>query len=160
MPVHLYLTGRMHWMRQYLLVVLLAVGWVYMTREYYSYNKGFALFFGLSTFPITTRIMGFMAVYGLHDHAMRYFKIHGFWRQFLFFSIPFAVLHVFLEKIGYDYLGIHNVITASYPGLPFCDCLHAPSWMQTGYLLLGPLFFTLAYGLNANKRIFSEPNNQ
>lgn len=152
MPLHFYLTSRMHLLRQYCVVILLAVLWVYGTREYYQYNKDFVVLFGgLNAFPITTRVMGFMGVYVLYTHTVRFLGISGFWKKFFLFSLSLNLLHLVLEKIGHDYWGIRNAFTAEYPGLPFCECLHAPPWMQAGYLLLGPIFFALVYFLGFDK---------
>ena len=57
--------------------------------------------------------------------------------------VSYAVAVVIAETVGYHLLGIHNIGTSQYVGLPLCDCLHAPIWMQIGYFSLGPLHWLL-----------------
>jgi hypothetical protein len=42
--------------------------------------------------------------------------------------------------------------TFGYPGLPLCDCIHAPRWVQVTYLSMGPIYFGLAEWLGLNRR--------
>jgi hypothetical protein len=46
---------------------------------------------------------------------------------------------------------IQNVATASYPGLPICDCIHAAPWMQFAYFAMGPIYYLLIHSLKLNR---------
>ena len=53
-----------------------------------------------------------------------------------------------IETISYHILEIRNLATANYKGLPICNCVHAPLWMQISYFIIGPLYFLVLNILN------------
>ena len=55
----------------------------------------------------------------------------------------FWALLILAEVLGYHVFEIRNAATGMYPGLPICDCIHAPPWMQAVYFALGPLYYGL-----------------
>ena len=64
--------------------------------------------------------------------------------KFAKFSFIYFFLLVTAEYLAYHHLNIQNISTSQYQGLPFCDCLHAPRWMQFSYFAMGPVFFILS----------------
>jgi hypothetical protein len=74
---------------------------------------------------------------------LKLLKVRSTLLRFLIVTIVFCAMVVTVEAAGYHLFNIHNLGTNQYAGLPLCDCLHAPSWMQAGYFLLGPTHWVL-----------------
>lgn len=126
-----------------LISFLLAIIWVYATRDMYSYNTGFQSVFSLNVFPLTLWTLMLTVGYLLAEFLQEKFGMKQFLPRFLFVIILYITAVIILETFGYHVLGIQNLGTSGYAGLPICDCLHAPVWMQIGYLLLGPLHWLI-----------------
>ena len=44
--------------------------------------------------------------------------------------------------MGYYLFNIHNIATSQFPGLPICNCIHAPTWMKIVYFSMGPVYYS------------------
>lgn len=132
-----------HQMLVAVLSLIIAVTWTYATRQMYDYNMSFTSVSGVSLFPIVgwtlALFTGYFAVNAIIKHAgVRHIAI-----QFVIVGLFYAIAVVIAETVGYHVIGIQNIGTSAYAGLPVCDCLHAPAWMQIGYFALGPLHWVI-----------------
>lgn len=118
-----------------------ALIWMLIAKNEYGYNQDFLTLAGINLFPLFALSAGLFAIYVIYSHYEHILKEQGFVRKsllFLAFYFPFLIS---VETIAYHLFNIHNVAAASYAGLPICDCIHAPRWMQASYFALGPIFF-------------------
>ena len=129
--------------RPLLLATVLAVIWTYLTRDMYDYNMGFATVVSLNLFPLIAWVIALTVGYLFVEFLLAKFDLQRVWSKLLFVIMLYVIAVIILETLGYHIFGIHNLGTSSYAGLPFCDCLHAPTWMQAGYFLLGPLHWLM-----------------
>jgi len=131
----------------YHLMVASAVAliWMFIAKNQYEYNQAFLTIFGINLYPLFAWAIGLFAIYTIYSHYEHILKEQGYVKKILLFLMFYWPLLILGETIGYHVFNIHNIITASYVGLPLCDCIHAPRWLQISYFLLGPIFFTVAY---------------
>lgn len=133
-----------------LVAFLMATIWVFFTRAMYDYNMGFREVWGLNIFPLLAWTGGLTLGYILIERTSKKLKLS---RQSPYRLVTavllYAVAVLIIETVGYHVFGVQNIGTSQYAGIPLCDCLHAPPWMQFGYFLLGPLHWlvlrTLAF---------------
>jgi hypothetical protein len=131
------------------IALFLGGGWAIIGRKEYLYNHDFGTIYGVSLFPLTLFPIGLIAAYVLYYFIFeRLLKIKKFWQEFLCFSTMYIVFLLIAETVAYYFFDIHNLGTEQYPGLPICNCLHAPHWMQAVYLLIGPIYFLIVKLLN------------
>jgi hypothetical protein len=117
--------------------------WNIFARDLYGYNKEVASIFGLNMFPLFAWTVGLFGFYALF-HA--YIVQHDKWsntKKVIVVTVVYLIIIIAAETIGYHVLGLHNLSTSSYPGLPICDCIHAPRFMQAFYLMIGPIYFLI-----------------
>ena len=130
----------------YLLIAfVLSFIWMTIASSYYNYNNNFFVIYGINIFPLFAWCLGFFYVYKFYRCFN--FEAKNVFLDFIKFSIIAGILVLFFETIGYHYLMIRNGATVLYSGLAFCDCLHAPAWIQISYFMLGPLYYLLCYFL-------------
>jgi len=117
-----------------------AVTWVFLTQSLYDYNMGFGEILNLNIFPLLAWTGGLTLGYIIAEASIKKLKLapYSLYRPAVV-VILYAASVIILETIGYHLLGIQNIGTSQYSGIAFCDCLHAPLWMQAGYFALGPL---------------------
>ena len=129
----------------FLVSLLMATGWVFVTRALYDYNQGFGFVMGLNVFPLLAWTFGLPAFYLLMMYGFDTARVKNPVKQFAVYAVVWFAVILAAETVGYHMLNIQNIGTSMYPGLPLCDCLHAPAWMQIGYLLMAPihLMFTM-----------------
>jgi len=134
---------------QKILVILgpaLLLGWTWsiLGRAEYNYNHNFGTVAGVSLFPFTLFPLGLVAMYFIfYFLGIKFLKLKSFLAQFLTFSFAYMFLLLVAETVAYYWFDVHNIGTAQYPGLPVCNCLHAPHWMKTIYLTMGPVYFLI-----------------
>jgi len=113
----------------------------------YSYELGFWSVMGINLFTLfawTIGLFGSVVLFNLFYKSNSEKKI-------IVYIIAYWSLLITLETLAYHVFGFRNLATSSYPGLPLCDCIHAPMWMQATYLLMGPLYFYLCEFLSLKK---------
>lgn len=140
---YLIITRRKNSLYHLLIATLVAFVWMIIARNFYGYNQNFISILGINTFPFFAWSIGLFSVYLIYSHYEHILKQKGYARQILLFLIFFIPLLLFIETMGYHVFNIHNLATQQYPGIPICNCIHAPSWMQISYFLLGPIFFII-----------------
>ena len=142
--VYLILTKRKKDIVYLLISSVLAIAWTAFAKNNYGYNRDMLHIFGLSAFPLFAWATGLAALYLIyHDLEQIFMKNNGWLKRFVLFTILYFFFIIVLETIAYHVFGIRNVATGSYDGLPVCDCIHAPRWMQVSYFLIGPIYFII-----------------
>lgn len=142
--VYLIVTRRHVLLQQFAIATGVAILWNIIAREQYGYNWTFHTLFGQNLYPLFAWAVGLFGVYLLYSHAANLIR-EGYLPRLLLFTGIYWPLLVLVESVSYHLFHIQNLATASFPGLPFCDCIHAPTWMQLAYFLIGPIFFSLCY---------------
>ena len=129
------------------LALIVAATWTYLARHMYHYNIDFPVIFGLNLFPLTCWTVSLTAGCLSANYLLRTFRIKHRALQLISVIGYYALWLIFVETVGYHVFGVRDVMTGDYPGLPICDCLHAPVWMQFAYFTLGPLHWVVAQAL-------------
>jgi hypothetical protein len=123
-----------------LLAAIVGFSWMLVGGSQYGYNQHMLVLLGFNSFPLFAWPLGLFAV---HLIVSRFTSGPG-WKRIMVYCLIFWILLISAETIAYHWLNIRNSATSAYAGLPFCDCMHAPRWMQAAYLLLGPIYILLA----------------
>ena len=132
------LKGRIKALAHLLLATLMAVIWVQFAKEYYGYKYDYLKIFGMNTLPLMAWTLTLLGLGEVCNYLRFKRKIH----KFLLFVPSFWFLLILFETVAYHVLEIRNTMTGNYVGLPFCNCLHAPTWMKFVYFSMGPLFYS------------------
>lgn len=140
---YLLLTQRRTAVYHLFLASAMAVTWLSIAKEQYGYNQDLLTIFGLNAYPLFAVAIGLFGAYMVYSHFEHRFKKSGFIKKVAFFLALYWPVLIIVETLAYHVFGIANVSTGAYPGLPLCDCMHAPRWMQISYFSLGPIFFGL-----------------
>lgn len=138
-----YFTNRVALLRVLGVAFFVSLAWMGFAKEMYDYSRGFLVVFGINLYALFSWTCGLFAVYVMYLHYEGILKKYSFWIRFLIFSVFYIIVLLFFEWIFYNFFGIQNSTTLTYSGILFCNCLHAPPWMQIGYLLLGPVYFLI-----------------
>lgn len=141
--IYLFLTARKNATYHLLVSSIIAFLWVIIARDYYGYNKDMIVLFGINLFPLFAWASGLFMIYIIYSHWEHILKYGGFFKKILLFSAFYIPLLLIGETIAYHLFGIHNIATGMYVGLPLCNCIHAPIWMQISYILMGPIYFII-----------------
>lgn len=122
----------------------IATTWMVLGRNMYGYNHTYLLTIGgVQIFTLLAWSLGMFSIYIVFLFSAGYFGVSKTWKRFVMYTLIFWVLLIVGEVLGYHVFMIRNAATGMYPGLPICDCIHAPHWMQAVYFSLGPIFFGL-----------------
>lgn len=148
---YLVVTRRQSLFLHFSVASALAATWAFLGRAEYGYNQPFLVVAGVNAFALFGWAAGLFACYLLFSHEERLRRVRGFGRQLLLFCVIYWPLLILAETLAYHAFGIHNLAAAAYPGLPICDCIHAPPWMQTLYFAMGPLYFSICYALRLER---------
>lgn len=145
MVPYLYLTNRVNLLKHFGMAFLISGIWVINARKQYHYNYDFIDVFGISLYPFFAWSAGLLGTYLIFEYYRNKLKNKDFKKQFFVYLFVFWTLLIFGEVVSYHLFDVRNLASASYSGLPICDCIHAPNWMKISYFLLGPLFFVISY---------------
>ena len=127
----------------FLSAFVISLTWSYFARDMYSYNMDFPVIFGINSYPLICWTLALTAGCLLVNHLLRRLRITRFTLRLLGTIGFYFVAVIIAETVGYHVFGVKDTSTAQYPGLPLCDCLHAPGWMQFAYFALGPLHWVV-----------------
>lgn len=142
---------------QYLFIsFLLSLTWVFFARDEYGYNYSFYEYRNINIFPLTAWTLGLFSFYLLFLYINNNLKIKMAIKEFIFFVFVYWLLLLLVETVGYHLLNINNVATSAYSGLPLCNCMHAPRWMQYSYFMLGPIYFVICALFDNKKKIINK----
>lgn len=134
---YLILLRRFAALMHLLLATILAAIWVHFAKDYYAYKIAYIQIFELNSLPLMAWTL---SLFELGEYCS-YLKFKPKSLNFLFFVLVVWTTGIFLETFAYHVLEIRDTMTASYPGLPFCDCVHAPTWMKVAYALMAPSYY-------------------
>lgn len=137
---YLLITRRIKALVHLFLATIMAVVWVQFAKEYYGYKFDYLRIFGMNTLPLMAWTL---TLFGLGEMC-NYLKFNRKIFSYLIFVPSFWILLILFETVAYHVLEIRNTMTGNYIGLPFCNCLHAPTWMKFVYFSMGPLFYGLS----------------
>jgi len=158
---YLLLTQRKALLYHLIVAFFIALLWVFIAKDEYSYNSGFITIAGFSLYPLFSWATGLFALYLIYSHYEHKLKKQTFIKKLGLFTIFYWPMLIVVETIAYHIFDIKNLAAAAYRGLPLCDCIHAPLWMQIGYFSIGIIFFLLCYKLgleNPHFRIIKTNN--
>ncbi|MBU0499214.1 MAG: hypothetical protein KJ558_09760 [Gammaproteobacteria bacterium] len=133
--------GKRHLFPHFLIALGMASAWAWVAGDLYRYKESTLLLGHLNLYPVLFWVFGLFINMTLYDDLMRWLHRHPIWVHLAIFSLMFWAGLLFVEIMAYHVFGVHNLATLGYPGLPGCDCIHGPRWMQTSYLASGPLYF-------------------
>jgi hypothetical protein len=136
---YLFLMRRYYAIMHQLIATFLATAWVSFARDFYGYRFDYLTIGGLNTFPLLAWTIALLGLGELCNNFEMRRKIFYF---FLFVPM-FWISLILVETVAYHVLNMRNVMTSSFGGIPFIDCLHAPRWMQVSYFCIGPLYYGL-----------------
>ncbi len=122
-----------------------ALVWMFIAKNEYMYNQDFLTLAGINLFPLFAWATGLFAIYVIYSHYEHILNEQGFVRKLLLFIAFYFPFLIGTETIAYHLFNIHNIAAAAYRGLPICDCIHAPRWMQAAYFAIGPIFFSVCH---------------
>lgn len=145
-------TRRTNLFQHLTVATVIALIWAVLGRGEYGYNQTFLSVFGVNFFPLFGWAAGLFAAYLLFSHQEQKHHAKGFQHQMAVFVAIFWPLLIFAETIAYHAFNIRNIAAADYPGLPICDCMHAPPYMQAVYFLMGPLYFMICWKLRLERQ--------
>lgn len=138
---YLLITNRISFFNHFLVAFALSLLWIFIANGKYEYSYNYAVIFGLNIFPVFAWSIGLFTLYLIYSYYEFMSDRKYSAKKFLFFTVLYWVLLLSAESIAYHIFNIQNIRNAIYPGLPICNCLHAPFWMQVAYLIMGPLYF-------------------
>jgi hypothetical protein len=140
---YLFLTARKNAFYHLYVSSVIALIWVFIANSHYVYNQFSLNFFGLNAYPLFAWASGLFAVYIIYSHWEHKIKSRSFIKKLGLFIVIYWVLLIVVETLAYHVFNIVDVANISYLGLPICDCIHAPRWMQLVYFLMGPVYFII-----------------
>jgi len=150
--IYLILTNRKGLLRHLIASFTIAIIWSIIAKNQYGYNHNFLTIFGINTYPLFAWATGLFWVYVLYAFIEGHLKEKGYLKKITLFGAIYLPLLIIAETLGYYLFNIQNIPTSVYSGLPLCNCMHAPLWMQISYFLMGFIFFTICYLLKFEKK--------
>ncbi|MCH8860759.1 MAG: hypothetical protein IH843_06500 [Thaumarchaeota archaeon] len=140
---YLILTQRKLLFYHFMVGSVVALVWMLITKNEYLYDQDFLTTLGINLYPLFAWAVGLFAIYVIYSHYEHILKEQSFLKQILLIIAFYIPVLIAVETISDHLFNIRNIAAAAFPGLPICDCIHAPRWMQAAYFTLGPIFFTL-----------------
>ncbi len=98
--------------------------------------------------PLFAWTLGLFALYVIYSYNRKALKLKGFFKSFFLFVMVYWVLLLVMETIAFHWIGIKNIATGRYDGLPVCNCIHAPIFMKVAYFSLGIIYFFIIDFIN------------
>src|SRR3989339_1061741 len=157
---YLIITHRTSLFYHLLVSSILALLWMLYAKGEYGYNSTFLTLWGMNVFSLFAWANGLLAVYILFSHYEHLLHTQHMVFRIIIFCLFYWILLISVETVAYYVFHIRNVASAAYSGLPVCQCIHAPRWMQAAYLLMGPLFYVLCYFLRLENPHMLECTNR
>ncbi|MFA5993023.1 MAG: hypothetical protein WC796_04925 [Candidatus Pacearchaeota archaeon] len=157
---YIILTQRKVVLYHFLIAALVAFVWMIIANNQYSYNQDFLKIAGINLFPLFAWAIGLFSMYIIYSYLEHLLKERGFIKKIVLFCIIFFPILIIMETFGYHTLNIHNLAASQFEGLPICNCLHAPHWMQFAYFAMGPIFFTICYLLKLENPHFKAKSSK
>lgn len=137
---YLIITRRKNALVHLFISLIIAVIWTFIAKDFYHYNIDMITVKGLNLYPVFAWSLGLLGIYMIYSHWEHILKKKTLIRKVLLFILFYFPMLIFVETIAYHLFNIKDIATAGFPGLPLCDCLHAPTWMQISYFFMGPFY--------------------
>ncbi len=134
--------------RPLLLAAGVALVWTSLAHEQYGYNAPITTVFSINLYALFAWTLGLIASFQLYRLLNRRITPSNWWQKLLLYNSFYLPLLLLAETVAYHVFGVVNVATAAYRGLPLCDCLHAPLWMQLAYFMMGTVYISLVFITN------------
>ncbi len=130
---------------------IMAFLWQVVGGKEYFYGKDFWTLYGINIYPLLAWTIGLFVVYMVFFYV--YENIFGTNKKVLkkpatklfLFMLFYWIVLIVAETLAFHVFGFKNLGGANYAGLPICDCIHSPHWMQAVYLSMGPIYITIIY---------------
>ncbi len=144
-------TKRIKSMKRFAISTIIALVWIIIANNFYSYNQDFLIIFGFATFPFFGLSIGLYGIHMLFSILDKKLKKTDFKFRFILFCFFFWVILLISESCAYNFFNVHNITSTTYTGIKFCNCIHAPIWMKLAYFLFGPIFYLISKIFNVEK---------
>jgi len=145
---YLFFTHRRSFLYQFIIASGVSLIWMFIAKGVYNYNYNFITILGFNLFPLFSWAIGLSIVQIIYLYYEPLFKNKHFSYKLLVFVTLYWPILIFVETVAYHIFHIQNLATAKYTGLIFCNCIHAPTWVQISYFLIGPIFFIICSIIN------------
>ncbi|MEM4638021.1 MAG: hypothetical protein QXK76_03315 [Candidatus Woesearchaeota archaeon] len=119
------------------LSTIISIIWLLIAKDFYFYSSDMVKFFSLEIYPLLAWSLGLFGLKELYEYIAPKNKV----KSILTLTIIYILLLIILETVSYHVIGFKNSL--NYPGLPICDCIHLPLFMQIYYLTIGPIYYIL-----------------
>lgn len=129
--------------RPLVIALLIGIVWSVLAKNEYGYSTNNVTVLGINLYPVLGWTVGLSVGYILFLSAQKVLSPKSWWAELLIFNAIYLPLLIVVETVAYHTFGVVNSATAEFAGLPICNCMHAPLWMQASYLLLGSIYFAL-----------------
>lgn len=140
-----YIIGMRRWylVKPVVVATVFAIAWTYFAQQEYGYNSPMITGFGFNLFPLAGWSLGLSVTYIIFTQLQKLLRLTKWTHKLLLVNMFYVPLLLIAETVAYHSIGIKNLATASFSGLPVCDCLHAPPWMQAAYLAMGMAYMSV-----------------
>jgi len=138
---YIFFTGRNYLLRYLIIASVCSLVWMLIGGGIYGYQDTYFSIGPISIYPLAAWTVCFFLAYLFAGHFDN--DQAAFWKKFLVYSICYLFFVIFYETVAYHVFEIRNPTTIGYPGLPVCDCIHAPVWVQVTYLSMGPVYYLI-----------------
>ncbi|MBU0660821.1 hypothetical protein KKG22_01420 [Patescibacteria group bacterium] len=140
---YFWFTRRTHVFPHLYISSAIALCWMLIAKEQYGYNQEMLVIVEINIFALCAWALGLFAIYLIYSYWADRLKYKELRKKTLLFVVIYWVLILSAETIAYHVFNFRNISTEIYAGLPVCDCIHAPGWMQASYLILGLIYFAI-----------------
>lgn len=143
MPFYLWFSNRKKELLHLGIAFITATTWMLFAKDMYGYNQKFLILFGVNMYPLALWTLALFLSYAIINNIQKLLKSQSTWKNFLIYMAFYWVLLITAEILAYHVFNVKNSFTSQYAGLPICDCIHAPPWMQIVYLCMGPAYYII-----------------
>jgi hypothetical protein len=143
---YLMLTQRKNHIPLLIIAFLISLVWNLVAQGLYAYGIGELVISGVNLYSLLAWALGLFSVYLVYLAIACQVKISLPKRAMIFLAIYWPLI-IAAETLAYHVFKFRNLAATAYPGLPVCDCIHGPLWLQLAYLSMGPLYFLVCEAL-------------
>lgn len=130
-------------LRAAFVAVVVSFVWTFALRDVYSYTVETTQILGVNMYAFIGWSFGLLVTYVVYRLLQRRLRLQAGWQKLVLVNVFYIPLLLLLETVAYHAFGVVNSATATYAGLPVCDCLHAPLWMQISYFAMGSVYLSI-----------------
>ena len=123
------------------LAFVISLIWQIINGQNYLYKYDLPRFFHINIYTLFIWAIGLFGIMVVYDFVEYKFKIKHLAVKIIVFLLMYWTCLIIVETVAYHVVEIRDIATSQYPGLPICNCLHAPWWMKLVYFALGPIMW-------------------